>query len=63
MIRVINPENSKVIETIDMIRDLDLERFIIGYSKKTRHLFYVENRDTSMKRITSVKARLYPYDP
>jgi len=46
-----------------MIRDLDLERFIIGYSKKTRHLFYVENRDTSMKRITSVKARLYPYDP
>jgi len=34
-IRVINPENPKVMESINIIRDLDLERFLIGYSKRT----------------------------
>ena len=47
-IRIKNPLNPKMLESIDMLKDMDLERFMIGYSKKTEHLFYLENRGNNV---------------
>lgn len=55
-----NPENSRVPESFDIIRDIVVERYFVCYSKKTQHLLFFENLSQEKKKKPIVK--LYPFD-